>query len=86
VLVPVMYSLVDDFAAFFKRYYVRHDDDVIEVASATSASASGPAADERDGEVEPWEAEPEPVGARRSSERARRPIGRPGFDPAPEAG
>ena len=85
VLVPVMYSLVDDFAAFFKRHYVRHDDEG-EDAGTTSGPAGGDQEGEEDEEVEPWVVEPEPVGARRSSERGRRAMGRPGLDPAPAAG
>ncbi|MCA1732800.1 MAG: efflux RND transporter permease subunit, partial [Acidobacteria bacterium] len=74
VLVPVMYSLVDDFAAFFKKHYTyaggRGD-------TGFEASQDG----ERDDDAivtEPWLEEPEPVGARRSPLR--------GLDPQPEAG
>jgi multidrug efflux pump len=75
VLVPVMYSLVDDFAAFFKKHYTYE--------GGRGSAPSGPF---QEGDVddddalapEPWIEEPEPVGARRSSLR--------GLDPQPEAG
>ncbi len=75
VLVPVMYSLVDDFAAFFKRHYT------YEGGHGRAGSEPGSAGDtDEDVDVgpEPWIEEPEPVGARRSSLR--------GLDPQPEAG
>jgi multidrug efflux pump len=76
VLVPVMYSLVDDFAAFFKKHYTYSGGR----AEAGSDSGSAGEIDEDDDAVspEPWIEEPEPVGARRSSLR--------GLDPQPEAG
>ena len=75
VLVPVMYSLVDDFAAFFKRHYSHRDDD-------EGATPTDPFVQDRDAEEAPaperWVEDLEPVGARRSR------LG--GLDPQPEAG
>jgi multidrug efflux pump len=75
VLVPVMYSLVDDFAVFFKRHYTHGGKD-----DGPSAGSTGGREDADDTFAqEPWigEPEPEPVGARRSGLR--------GLDPQPEA-
>ncbi len=84
VLVPVMYSLVDDFADFFKRHYVRREEEPVRETVREAAPARGRDAGE---EVEPWVAEPEPVGARRTRiDGGRRELGGPGLEPAPEAG
>ncbi|MEM7415583.1 MAG: efflux RND transporter permease subunit [Gemmatimonadota bacterium] len=76
VLVPVMYSLVDDFTEFFRKYYVKETDednasDETYEAPARGRSVGGPI-------VTPT---PEPVGAARHGLR-------PGGlgDPQPEAG
>jgi multidrug efflux pump subunit AcrB len=80
VLVPVMYSLVDDFAAFFKKHYVPLDPE--------DPEARHPEGMDEDEELvagpEPWEIEPEPAGVRRERLQGGRGMG-PGFEPAPEA-
>lgn len=83
ILVPVMYSLVDDFASFFKRHYVpRSAEDGPEGAQAEDDEE----AIEAPGEG-PWVDEPEPVGARRTGVERGGERGRgPGLDPAPEPG
>ncbi|MEX2467743.1 MAG: efflux RND transporter permease subunit [Gemmatimonadota bacterium] len=72
VLVPVMYSLVDDVSAFFKRHYSTADDDAGAVVESPVVHGDDEVA------PEPWLQEPEPVGARRSRLR--------GLDPQPEGG
>jgi multidrug efflux pump subunit AcrB len=81
VLVPVMYSLVDDFTKFFQKYYVYRAKEprvpLDDRAGATDATDVP--------EPEPWVHEPEPVGARRSVVDPARAL-RPTLNPAPEAG
>ncbi|MDX1646366.1 MAG: efflux RND transporter permease subunit [Longimicrobiales bacterium] len=78
VLVPVMYSLVDDFALFFQRHFVSRDDE--EDVSETPSRSPTPGRSEPDPRPASPRPRPEPVGARRD-----RPA--PGFlDPRPEAG
>jgi multidrug efflux pump len=60
ILVPVMYSLVDDFAAFFRRHYVAQD-------NAMGSSGSSGSGDEADGARDPGEVpEPEPASVFRA--------------------
>src|SRR5690606_5055422 len=75
VLVPVMYSLVDDFATFFEKHYVseEHPD--------AGTGGARPFQGELDAMPEPWVEEPEPVGARRSG--LRRGHGPHGLEPQP---
>ncbi|MGD2122748.1 MAG: efflux RND transporter permease subunit [Gemmatimonadota bacterium] len=92
VLVPVMYSLVDDFSAFFRKHYTVQDD--VEEAKATGAEADhmapvrsevpgyGETADEdavgeEQGEEEPAP-EPEPAHVLRGGKKTlRAPLLRP---------
>ena len=70
VLVPVMYSLVDDVAAFFQRHYVyRGGAGGGEEAPSEDEAAADPSEEIRP--PEPVAPEPEPVGARRSREHPR---------------
>ena len=78
ILVPVMYSLVDDFTEFFRKYYTRTEED------GAAALRDRDPEPEADAGVEPRYGpgpivqEPEPVGARRQ-------IVRPDtFGPLPE--
>jgi hypothetical protein len=78
VLVPVLYSLVDDATRLFRRHYVYDgsegtgaEDGAQEVVDAPPPSRP----------TQPVAPEPEPVGAR----RVRTRLGR-GLDPRPEAG
>ncbi len=79
VLVPVLYSLVDDFEAFFRRYFARTDEAVEEGApvaeKATLPDAPVLGRPYRPGPLAP---EPEPAGARRSA------VGTEVFEPLPE--
>jgi multidrug efflux pump subunit AcrB len=62
ILVPVMYSLVDDFAEFFRKHFVRDEDDAADelpVADVPEHRIDAPAPGR------PAVPEPEPVGARR---------------------
>jgi hypothetical protein len=78
VLVPVLYSLVDDFALFFTKHYARKEDE------AEGGETEGSGRDEvfegrpsEPEEEEEPEEEPEPVGVR------RRGLGPDAFDPLP---
>jgi multidrug efflux pump subunit AcrB len=78
VLVPVLYSLVDDFALFFTKHYARKEDE------AEGGETEGSGRDEvfegrpsEPEEEEEPEEEPEPVGVR------RRGLGPGAFDPLP---
>ncbi len=76
VLVPVMYSLVDDFTAFFKKHFVAHDDSEIEGAQDVGSDAvSSPFVPGRP------PVRPEPAGVPRSRD-VTGPFGGP--DLAPE--
>jgi hypothetical protein len=74
VMVPVLYSLVDDFALFFTKHYARKEDD----GEGGETRGVGPdeVFEDRPSEPEPEE-EPEPVGVR------RRGLGPDAFDPLP---
>jgi multidrug efflux pump subunit AcrB len=82
ILVPVMYSLVDDFTEFFRKHYVRHDGvETEEVTADVRDGTGGSRRPERPTAPRPAAPEPEPVGARRQS------TSRPGLiNPQPEAG
>jgi len=86
VLVPVMYSLVDDAASFLRRYYTRTPEPDVEATRPHGGSADP---DVRPGEPEPvpepWTGEPEPVGVVRSREREARGCKGRGV-PRPETG
>lgn len=83
VLVPVMYSLVDDFSKFFQRYYVYRGGEEGRSSDAPPRAAKPVG----DFEPEPWidEPEAEPVGARRIASDVRGGLGQ-GLEPAPGAG
>ncbi len=70
VLVPVMYSLVDDATAFFKKYYVAHDDED----------------EERTAEAPAYEAPPAPVRVPEPAGVSRSRSDGGGFGLAPERG
>jgi multidrug efflux pump len=78
VLVPVMYSLVDDFATFFRKHFARGDDD-----TAPGGSGGGPEEAHEPMGQRPPVSRPvrEPVGARRSREAP--PVLPPGVEPRP---
>ena len=80
VLVPVLYSLVDDFETFFRRHYAR--DGVEKDEDDSRLEHVGPEPDptvpERPRVPETVVPEPEPVGARRKM------AGPDVFDPLPE--
>ncbi len=59
VLVPVMYSLVDDFAAFFKRHYVAPEE--AEETAGSGSHYEGAVSSEVPGYAETPEPEPAPV-------------------------
>ena len=82
ILVPVLYSLVDDFTEFFRKYYVRHDEETVdEGASDVPGRTIESPKPERPAASPPVAPEPEPVGARRVS------TPRPGLiNPQPETG
>ncbi len=80
ILVPVMYSLVDDFAEFFRKHYVRDDAGESERVADVPVHTIDPRVPARPAGAPPVE-EPEPVGARRS-----RAVGGGMLDPQPEAG
>ena len=81
VLVPVMYSLVDDASEFFKRHFVSTEDAGEEGLSREAEPSYEAPAVGRPIAPAPAAARPEPVGAHRSKAR-------PGglLDPQPEAG
>lgn len=66
ILVPVMYSLVDDFTDFFRRYYVR-DEEADEARREHAREADARGSDIVGAPPRPSVPEPEPVGARRTS-------------------
>jgi multidrug efflux pump subunit AcrB len=74
VMVPVLYSLVDDFTLFFTKHYARTEDDVEGVESR--GTGRDDVFEGRPSEPEEEE-EPEPVGVR------RRGLGPDGLDPLP---
>jgi hypothetical protein len=77
ILVPVMYSLVDDLSAFFRRHYVS-----AEVGSEGSeGSGSGPEGSEADDPAGLPEAEPAGVFRKRSPAQ-----GTPDLTPQTEQG
>jgi hypothetical protein len=76
ILVPVMYSLVDDFSEFFRRHYVYDGSEPEESVADVPAHTIHPQVPER-----PVEPEPEPVGARRGRSGPGSLLG-----PQPEAG
>jgi len=82
ILVPVMYSLVDDFSDFFRKHYTHAGDDSgagdVDVASVPEHRIDAPVRGRRAAPVMP---EPEPAGAMRVSTP---PSGL--MDPQPEAG
>jgi multidrug efflux pump len=80
ILVPVMYSLVDDATTFFSKYYT-NSDDVEEGAWDEYVEAEDPF--EATDEVLPPVTAPEPAGVAR--EQVADPLGG-GFTPQPEAG
>ena len=83
VLVPVMYSLVDDFAAIFKKHFAR---------DGGEPDQGGPAEGDNEADIEesyrpsPRPA-PEPVGVRRGREAGRDapPVMPGGLSPSPDA-
>ena len=78
-----MYSLVDDFTEFFRKYYVRHDEDeseeTVDVADVPEHRIDAPV---KGRPAAPVGAQPEPVGARRV--RTPGPSGLAGPQPEPE--
>jgi multidrug efflux pump subunit AcrB len=78
VLVPVMYSLVDDATRVFRRHYVYDGNEGRGAKDGAKEAVDAPLPDRP---AQPVAPEPEPVGAR----RVRTRLGR-GLDPRPEAG
>jgi hypothetical protein len=73
ILVPVMYSLVDDMSDFFKRHFVAGGEERGEPAPEEVTVEDLPAHEIPD----PWVAEPEPAGVRRQR------VGQPPFGAPP---
>jgi multidrug efflux pump subunit AcrB len=65
ILVPVMYSIVDDLATFFQRHYLTRPEEVELEVDAPEPEAVDPSTPGRP--VRPSAPQPEPVGARRGS-------------------
>ena len=65
VLVPVMYSLVDDVSKFFSKHFARGDEELRPVEDEAWSPAAPPPVEE--------ELEPEPVGVRRGREGMKGP-------------
>ena len=79
ILVPVLYSLVDDATEFFRKHYVYHDD-ADEVGASDQPAFEAPTKG-RVVQPSPLLPEPEPAGVRRERVGPGRLI-----DPQPEAG
>ena len=63
VLVPVLYSLVDDFTAFFRRHYVADDGGEVDESRAGAGTVTSAPGGRGQTQVAP----PEPVGVRRNA-------------------
>ena len=79
ILVPVMYSLVDDMTEFFRKHYTNHEES--EVVAGNDAPRPEAPVRGRPGAPDPLVPQPEPIGVRRQA------MGTTGLiDPQPEAG
>ena len=80
ILVPVMYSVVDDCTEYLQRHFTYQGEDAVEAAAVAEAVDDAPVED-RPYVAPPVVPDPEPVGARR---QVTGPL--PMLDPQPEAG